>query len=110
MEFCFLAKVVLLLSIIGISFDIYLFGFSILSFLLNIIFVGLFVWITNWSCYKEGYNWIAWIIVIFTFITFVTSLFIVKNRNNEGVKQILEEEKNARTKEAKNIQTQQPNE
>jgi len=109
MELCFLAKVVLLLSIIGISLDIFLFGFSILSFLFNIFFVGLFVWITNWSCYKEGYNWIAWLIVILTFITFVTSLFIFKNRNNEEVKKIVEEEKKQRIKQEEKKQTQQPN-
>jgi 1,4-dihydroxy-2-naphthoate octaprenyltransferase len=96
MEICFLAKVVLLLSIIGISTDIYLFGFSFTTLLMNILFTVLVVWITNSFCFTQSYNWIAWIIVIITFLMLIVTLFIVKHQNDEEIKQIIEEEKKTR--------------
>ena len=99
MEICFLAKVVLLLSIIGISTDIYLFGFSIASFLMNILFTGLFVWITNSFCFTQSYNWVAWVIVIITFLLLIVTLFIIKHQNDEEVKQVIEEENKMRRNE-----------
>ena len=96
MELCSLAKAVFLLSIIGISLDIYLAGFSIMSFLTNVIVTFLFIWLTNWSCYKEGYNWIAWIVVIFTFISLMATLFVIKNQDNEEIKKVIDEERQKR--------------
>jgi hypothetical protein len=96
MEVCSLAKAVFLLSIIGISLDIYLAGFSIMSFLTNVIVTFLFIWLTNWSCYKEGYNWIAWIVVIFTFISLMATLFVIKNQDNEEIKKVIDEERQKR--------------
>jgi len=96
MEFCFLAKIVLLLSVIAISLDMYAFGFSIISFSVNVIFTLLFVAITNWACYKENYTWISWVIVMLSFIMLSTSIYIYKNQNNEYVKQFIEEEKKYR--------------
>jgi phosphotransferase system glucose/maltose/N-acetylglucosamine-specific IIC component len=98
MKLCFLAKVVFLLSIIGISLDIYLAGLTLMSFLQNVILIFLFVWITNWSCYKESYNWVAWVIVILTLIMLMTTIFVVKNKNKEEVKKAIEEEKKNRQK------------
>jgi H+/Cl- antiporter ClcA len=96
MELCFLAKVVVFLSIIGISFDIYLFGTSIVSILMNIVFTFLVVWITNWSCYNQTYNWVAWVIVIITLIGLMSVSYLVKNRNKDEEKKLIEEEKKKR--------------
>jgi Kef-type K+ transport system membrane component KefB len=96
MELCILAKVVLLLSIIGISFDIYLFGKSITSILVNVVFTFLVVWITNWSCYNQTYNWAAWAIVIVTLIGLMSVSYLVKNKDNEYEKKLIEEEKKKR--------------
>jgi len=96
MELCFLAKVVVFLSIIGMSFDIYLFGTSIVSILMNIVFTCLVVWITNWSCYNQTYNWVAWVIVIITLIGLMSVSYLVKNRNKDEEKKVIEEEKKKR--------------
>jgi hypothetical protein len=96
MELCFLAKVVVFLSIIGISFDIYLFGTSIVSILMNIVFTFLVVWITNWSCYNQTYNWVAWVIVIVTLIGLMSVSYLIKNRNKDEEKKLIEEEKKKR--------------
>jgi H+/Cl- antiporter ClcA len=96
MELCFLAKVVVFLSIIGMSFDIYLFGTSIVSILMNIVFTFLVVWITNWSCYNQTYNWVAWVIVIVTLIGLMSVSYLVKNRNKDEEKKLIEEEKKKR--------------
>jgi hypothetical protein len=96
MELCFLAKVVVFLSIIGMSFDIYLFGTSIVSILMNIVFTFLVVWITNWSCYNQTYNWVAWVIVIVTLIGLMSVSYLIKNRNKDEEKKLIEEEKKKR--------------
>ena len=96
MELCFLAKVVVFLCIIGMSFDIYLFGTSIVSILMNIVFTFLVVWITNWSCYNQTYNWVAWVIVIVTLIGLMSVSYLVKNRNKDEEKKLIEEEKKKR--------------
>jgi len=93
MELCVLAKVVFLLSIIGISFDIYLYGISFFSVFVNIFITFLAVWITNWSCYNQTNNWVAWVIVIFTFISLFPVFLLIKNKNNEYAKKIEEEKK-----------------
>jgi len=93
MELCILAKVVFLLSIIGISFDIYLYGISFFSVFVNIFITFLAVWITNWSCYNQTNNWVAWVIVIFTFISLLPVFLLIKNKNNEYAKKIEEEKK-----------------
>ena len=96
MEICFLAKFVFLLSIIGISTDIYLFGFSFTYLLLNILFTILFVWITNSFCFTQSYNWVAWVIVIVIFLLSIVTLFVMKHQNEAGIKEIIEEEKKMR--------------
>jgi phosphotransferase system glucose/maltose/N-acetylglucosamine-specific IIC component len=93
MELCVLAKVVFLLSMIGISFDIYLYGISFFSVFVNIFITFLAVWITNWSCYNQTNNWVAWVIVIFTFISLFPVFLLIKNKNNEYAKKIEEEKK-----------------
>lgn len=60
MELCILAKIVLVLSIIVLVFNVCIFGLTIL-FLMDVLFMALFVFITNRYCD----SWIAKGIVIF---------------------------------------------
>lgn len=96
MELCVLAKVVFLLSVINISFDIYLLGISAYSLLMNILFSIFAVSVTNWSCYNQTNNWVAWVMVIFAFVTTAALLYLVKNPNEETNKQLIEEERKKR--------------
>jgi phosphotransferase system glucose/maltose/N-acetylglucosamine-specific IIC component len=94
MELCILAKVVFLLSLIGISFDIYLYGISFFTTFVNLFITFIAVWFTNWSCYNQTNNWVAWIIVIISFITLLPVFLIIKNQNNnEYAKKFVEEER-----------------
>lgn len=96
MELCVIARFVILISILGILCDIYLFGLSFLSLVLNILMTAVIVWVTNWSCFSEGYNWIAWLIVIVLFFSLTSLIYIIKNKNKEDVKKVIEEEKKNR--------------
>jgi hypothetical protein len=98
MSICPLATAVLIISIIGIICDIYLFGFYISTILTNIIFTIIVVFITNWSCYKVGYNWIAWIIVIINLLALFSFVYLIKNKNTDIEKKLIEEEKKNRNK------------
>jgi Ca2+/Na+ antiporter len=96
MELCVLAKVVFLLSVINVSFDIYLLGISAFSLLMNILFTIFAVSVTNWSCYNQTNNWVAWVMVIFAFIATAVMLYIMKYPNEELNKQVIEEERKNR--------------
>ena len=98
MELCVIARFVILISILGILCDIYLFGLSYLSLVLNILMTVVIVWVTNWSCFSEGYNWIAWIIVIVLLFSLISLIYIIKNKNKEDVKKVIEEERKKREK------------
>ena len=93
MELCSIAKFVLIFSIGVVLSDIYLFGFEFFSILVDILFSVFFVWLANWACFSEGYNWIAWVVVIINFFSFVTLLYIIKYKNTEDIKRLIEEEK-----------------
>ena len=80
LRLCSIAKAVLLLSILGIGLDIYVFGATLLGFSLNIIFTILFVSIANWGCFNKGYNWIAWIIAILSASSVISILLLIKYR------------------------------
>ena len=71
MEICWSAKIVLVISILAILFDIFFFGFYVVDLLQSIIFTAIIIFITNWSCYKIGYsyNLITWSILIFYILT-----------------------------------------
>jgi len=75
--------------------DYYIFGTRLLGFLLNVILTIFFVWLANWACYKEGYNWIAWLIVIISGLGIVALVYIIKkkNKDEEIYKTIIEEKK-----------------
>ena len=70
MELCVLAKIVLLLSIIIISFNTCAFGVSIISILFDILFTVFIVFITNLYCDF----WIAKGIVVFSLFFAVTGI------------------------------------
>lgn len=97
MRLCSIAKAVLLLSILGIGLDIYVFGTTLLGLSLNIIFTILFVSIANWGCFNKGYNWIAWIIAILSAISVISILLLIKYRyTNFEINKSIEDEKEIR--------------
>jgi hypothetical protein len=98
MNICRPATIVLGISILGIIFDIYLFGFYVIEFLKNIIFAALIVIITNWTCYKLGYSWIAWLIVIINLLLLLFQLYLIKNKNTGFGKTVIDEENKNRNK------------
>ena len=95
MEICWSAKIVLVISILAILFDIFFFGFYVVDLLQSIIFTAIIIFITNWSCYKLGYsyNLITWSIVIFHILLLLSILFLLKYKNTEVVREIIEAEK-----------------
>jgi hypothetical protein len=80
LRLCSIAKTVLLLSILGMGLDIYVFGTTLLGFSLNVILTILFVSIANWGCFNKGYNWLAWIIAILSAISVISILLLIKYR------------------------------
>jgi len=94
MEFCWFAVIVLILSILGILFDIYTIGFSIVKFLINVIFTVLVVYITNWSCYSTKYSYIAWLMVIIHIVAMVLSIILINT--DFGKELIIAEKQNIR--------------
>lgn len=83
MNLCRPAFIVLILSILGTICDIFYFGFIVSSLLENIIFTIMIVLITNWSCYKIGYKWISWMIVIINLLLLLLFFYLIKNKNTE---------------------------
>lgn len=96
MQLCDLAKAVLFISIIAIGLDIYLFGVGLITLLLNIIFTFIFVGITNWFCYSQGYSWISWVIVIFSLLSAIGTAYLIKDKDNKYAKAMIAEEKKSR--------------
>jgi len=98
MNICRPATIVLGISILGIIFDIYLLGFNVIEFFKNIIFTAIIVFITNWRCYKVGYTWISWLIVIINLLLLFSVVYLIKNKNTEFGKTVIEEENKNRNK------------
>jgi hypothetical protein len=97
LRLCSIAKAVLLLSILGMGLDIYVFGTTLLGFSLNIIFTILFVSIANWGCFNKGYNWIAWTIAILSAISVISMLLLIKYRYKVfEISKAVEDEKDLR--------------
>ena len=97
LRLCSIAKAVLILSILGMGLDIYVFGTTLLGFSLNIIFTILFVSIANWGCFNKGYNWIAWIIAILSATSVIGILLIIKYRYTRfEISKAVEDEKDLR--------------
>ena len=96
MNICRPAIILLVISILGLILDIYIFGFYIFEFLKNIIFTAIIVFITNWICYKIGYSWISWLIVIINLLLLLLFIFLIKNKNTKIGKNIIETEKQYR--------------
>jgi hypothetical protein len=98
MNICRPATIFIIISILGILLDIYLFGFYIFEFIKNIIFTTIIVFITNWICLKRGYSWISWIIVIINLLLLFSIIFLIKNKNTKFGKGIIEKEMQNRNK------------
>ena len=86
MEICVLAKIVFLLSIIGVSFDVCIYGFSFLIIIVDILFTLLLVAITNWYCEY----WVAKGIVGVSLIFVIISILMCVTKN-EIYQQVVEE-------------------
>ena len=82
-KLCAIAWFVLFFSIVGIVLDYYIFGITFLGFLLNIIFTIFFVWIANWACYRQDYNWIAWFLVIISGVGVLASIYMFKKKDTD---------------------------
>lgn len=98
MELCFSAQIVILLSIIGISLDIYLAGMSFVSFFIDILVSAIFVFMVNWACFREGYTWLIFLILIINMIGIITIAYLIKNKNKEDVSKFIQEERKKRGK------------
>jgi len=97
LRLCSIAKVVLLLSILGMGLDIYVFGTTLLGFSLNVIFTILFVSIANWGCFNKGYNWVAWLIAVLSATSVISILLLIKYRYTSfEISKAVEEEKDVR--------------
>ena len=86
MELCVLAKIVLLLSMIGMSFSVCMFEYTIFTLLFDIVFTIFLVLFTNWWCEY----WVANAIVIFALISVL--LVIIACYLRDEIKQIVIEE------------------
>jgi len=98
MELCAIARAVLLFSVIGIFCDIYLFGVSVFSLIIDVLTSVFLIWLSNWACFSEGYNWIAWIIVIVLFFSLISLVYVIKNKDKVEEKKMIEEERKKREK------------
>ena len=98
MNICRPATILLVISILGIIFDIYLFGFYIFEFIKNVIATTIIVFITNWTCYKVGYGWISWLIVVINLLMLLSFIYLIKNKNTGIGKKFIEKEKQNRNK------------
>jgi len=98
MELCVIARAVLLFCVIGIFCDLYLFGVSFLTLVVNVLTSAFLIWLSNWACFTEGYNWVAWIIVIVLFFSLTSLVYIIKNKNKTDEKKLIEEERKKREK------------
>ena len=94
MELCVLAKIVLLLSIIIISFNTCAYGMSIISILFDILFTAFIVYITNSYCDF----WIAKGLVIFSLFFAVMAIAMCVTKD-EIHKMLKEEELNRQQQE-----------
>ena len=83
MELCIIARFVLIFSVIGIILEMYIMsGTTIVIFILNVITTVIAVSVANWACFKEGYNWIAWIVVIISIFSLAFLIHLAKNKNS----------------------------
>ena len=77
MEFCVLAKIVLLLSIISVSFHVCIFGISFFVIMADILFMALLIFIANGYCD----SWIAKVIVVIAVFGTLSYMFTCMSKN-----------------------------
>ncbi len=96
METCVLAKIVLLLAIISVSFHVCIFGLSFSVIMADILFMALLIIITNWTCE----SWIAIAIVIFAVIGTLAYVFACLSKQKVH-QEIIENEQKRNEKKTK---------
>lgn len=97
LQLCPIAKVVILLLLISIALDIYVFGTTVLGFSLHIVFGVLYTSIANWGCYNKGYKWVSWMVALLSLIGIITILFLIKYRYTIfEINKLVEDEKSLR--------------
>lgn len=69
MELCNQAKIALLICIISTMFDMSLIGLNLGVFAYDVLVSIFFVLFVNWLCFKDGYNFITWTIIVIAAIT-----------------------------------------
>jgi len=100
MEFCFLANLVIIFSLLGIIISNVLFGMSIIVTIINLLFTVLFVMLTNWGCNTIGYYWVAIVITVIHAIGLATSVVLLNGYyNNPEIKDAIKKENEAIKKE-----------
>ena len=101
MDFCFLAKLVIIFSLLGIIIMNVLFGFSFIFTISNLLFTILFVLLTNWGCNTPGFYWVAVIIAVLHAIVLAASVIILEayyKKDPEVVKAIQEQKEKEKQK------------
>ena len=93
MKLCSIAWYVLIFSSLSMLIDILLIGSDAFRFIINLLSVVLFVYITNWACNSQCCIWLAWIIVVLTTLNLLMLFFAATNKNNPVIKQAISEEK-----------------
>jgi hypothetical protein len=91
MKLCSIAWVVLILTILGMFANISLIGTNIKSIILDILFIVVSVYITNWACYSQCCNWIAWVLAIGFTLSFMIVLYAIRYKDDPEIRQIIME-------------------
>lgn len=96
MILCPIAKVVLVMSILIVILDTYLFGVDYFTILGNVFYTLIVILATNYVCYNAGFKWVVWLVLIVHIIGLFGLIWIIKNRNNTEERKLIEEEKKHR--------------
>lgn len=78
MELCIQSKIAVLLCIISLMFGISINGLSLGMVFIELIVDIIFISVVNWLCFKEGFNTIAWILVVISAIVLFLSIILVR--------------------------------
>ena len=81
MELCNQAKIAVLICIISTMFDISLIGFNLGVFAFDVLVSIFFVLFINWLCFKDGYNFITWTIIIIAGTTTLYGIYMERSRS-----------------------------
>jgi hypothetical protein len=96
MILCPIAKLVLLVSILIVILDTYLFGVDYFTLFGSVFYTLTIILATNYVCYNAGFKWFVWSVLIFHIIGLFGLIWIIKNRNNTEERILIEKEKKYR--------------